>query len=78
MASEKGEESQYGRLPDTKNRNTEKQYWIWWPREAASKGISWGMDWDLVGKSGWDRERVKIEVTLDFLLLSTLQKVDSI
>lgn len=43
-----------GGLPDFKRRNTEHQYWVWWPREAASKGYGWGMDWNTVGKSGWD------------------------
>ena len=43
-----------GGLPDFKRRNTERQYWVWWPREAASKGFGWGMDWGIVGKSGWD------------------------
>ena len=32
------------------------------------------MDWDLVGKSGWDRNRVKIEVCSDLILLLTRQK----
>ena len=41
-------------LPDFKHRNTEKQYWVWWPRESASKGMGNGMDWNLVGKNGWD------------------------
>ena len=41
-------------LPDFENRNTESQYWVWWPRESAAKGRGTGLDYDLVGKSGWD------------------------
>ena len=39
-------------LPDYQNRNRDSQYWIFWPREAASKGIEkgtryeWVKDWD--------------------------------
>ena len=43
-----------GGVPDMEGRNTETQYWIWWPRESAAKGWGKGSDWDLVGKSGWD------------------------
>ena len=39
-------------LPDMKERNTESQYWVFWPREAASKGIEKGMDFDSV--KNWD------------------------
>ena len=40
-----------GGLPDFKNRYTETQYWVWWPREAASKGRSKGLDFSLVGQN---------------------------
>lgn len=53
-AKKSGDKFNYGGLPDFANRNTERQYWVWWPREAASKGISWGLDWSIVGESGWD------------------------
>ena len=42
------------KLPDFKNRNTESQYWVWWPRESASKGYPVGTKWSIVGESGWD------------------------
>ena len=43
-----------GGIPDFANRNIDTQYWVWWPREAASKGRSKGLDYNLVGKTGWD------------------------
>ena len=43
-----------GGLPDFKKRNTETQYWVWWPREAASKGRSKGLDLSIVGQNNWD------------------------
>ena len=44
----------YQTLPDFENRNTESQYWVWWPRETASKGYGTGTKWSIVGESGWD------------------------
>ena len=41
-------------MPDFENRNTETQYWVWWPRETAAKGQENGLNYDLVVKSGWD------------------------
>ena len=38
-------------IPDTKNRNQD-QYWVFWPREAASKGIEKGME--VMQEHGWD------------------------
>ena len=35
-------------LPNFENRNTDSQYWIFWPREAASKGISKGTGLNLI------------------------------
>ena len=41
-----------GGLPDFENRNLDSQYWVFWPREAASKGVEKGMNYNLVNK--WD------------------------
>ena len=41
-----------GGLPDFENRNVDSQYWIFWPREAASKGIEKGMNYNQV--KNWD------------------------
>lgn len=41
-----------GDLPDYANRNINSQYWIFWPREAASKGIEKGTSYKLVQE--WD------------------------
>ena len=41
-----------GGLPDFENRNLDSQYWVFWPREAASKGIEKGMNLTLVDR--WD------------------------
>lgn len=38
-------------IPDTQNRNQD-QYWVFWPREAASKGIEKGME--VMQEHGWD------------------------
>ena len=42
-------------LPNFESRNLDSQYWIFWPREAASKGVGKGVDHNLV--KGWDRRR---------------------
>ena len=42
-------------LPDFTNRNTDSQYWVFWPREAASKGIEKGTNYNLVKEiHDWD------------------------
>ena len=41
-------------LPDFKHRNTETQYWVWWPRESAAKGRTKGLNYEFATKSGWD------------------------
>ena len=42
----------YNGLPDYKERNLNHQYWVWWPREAASKGFKKGTDLSVV--KYWD------------------------
>ena len=41
-----------GDLPNFESRNLDSQYWIFWPREAASKGIDKGLDYESVAQ--WD------------------------
>jgi len=42
-------------LPDFNNRNLDSQYWVFWPREAASKGIEKGTNFNLVKQiHDWD------------------------
>ena len=42
-----------GGVPDFVDRNVDTQYWVFWPREAASKGSSKGMEYKLVAPY-WD------------------------
>ncbi|CAG5086938.1 Oidioi.mRNA.OKI2018_I69.PAR.g11410.t1.cds [Oikopleura dioica] len=48
-------EVETGVMPDFVNRNTDSQYWVFWPRESASKGIEKGTNHKLVKEiHDWD------------------------
>ena len=44
-----------GDMPDFSNRNLDSQYWIWWPRESAAKGLNRKTKFNLVkDENNWD------------------------
>jgi hypothetical protein len=44
-----------GDMPDFPNRNLDSQYWIWWPRESAAKGLNRKTKYHLVkDENNWD------------------------
>jgi len=42
-------------MPDFSSRNLDSQYWIWWPRESAAKGLNRKSKFNIVkDENNWD------------------------